>query len=125
MRERKSGGGGRGRRGPRRARPESRRRKFLCRPFPVSGCRERGGRKVNSAISNMAIAGGANRLAPVAGKVVWATAKPLYSGAALESPYWNEPMETMPRPELDAMHLRRLKALIRYAYHNIPMYREI
>ena len=80
---------------------------------------------MNSAISNMAIAGGANRLAPVAGKVVWATAKPLYSGAAQESPYWNEPMETMPRPELDAMHLRRLKVLIRYAYHNIPMYREI
>ena len=80
---------------------------------------------MNSAIGNRETAGGANRLAPGAGKVVRASAKPLYSRAAQESPYWNEPLETMPRQELDAMHLRRLKKLIHYAYHNIPMYREI
>ncbi len=51
--------------------------------------------------------------------------KPIYSQRALESPYWNEALETMPREELDALHLKRLKALIRYAYENIPMYREI
>lgn len=51
--------------------------------------------------------------------------RPLYSSRAQESPYWNEPFETMPRLELDALHLRRLRALIKYAYENIPMYREI
>jgi len=54
-----------------------------------------------------------------------AVVKPLYSRTAQKTPFWNEPLETMPRRELDAMHLRRLKGLIHYAYHNIPMYREI
>ncbi len=51
--------------------------------------------------------------------------RPLYSQRANESPYWNEQLETMPRAELDAMHLKRLRALIRHAYQNIPMYREL
>ncbi len=51
--------------------------------------------------------------------------KPFYSQRAMESPYWNEALETMPRGELDALHLKRLRSLIKYAYQNIPMYREI
>ncbi|MFQ5849935.1 MAG: phenylacetate--CoA ligase family protein [Candidatus Binatia bacterium] len=51
--------------------------------------------------------------------------QPIYSQRALESPYWNEALETMPREELDALHLKRLRALIEYAYQNIPMYREM
>jgi len=33
-------------------------------------------------------------------------------------------METMPREQLDALHLRRLQRLIKYAYERIPMYRD-
>jgi len=51
--------------------------------------------------------------------------QPVYSQRAVESPYWNEVLETMPREELDALHLKRLRSLIKYAYQNIPMYREI
>lgn len=51
--------------------------------------------------------------------------RPLYSLKAHNSPYWDEALETMPRAELDALHLRRLRGLIQYAYQNIPMYREI
>ncbi|MBI2987226.1 MAG: AMP-binding protein [Deltaproteobacteria bacterium] len=51
--------------------------------------------------------------------------RPVYSQRAMKSPYWNEALETMPRQELDALHLRRLQSLIKYAYQNIPMYREI
>ncbi len=80
---------------------------------------------MNSETSNTATAGGTDRLRPDAGKAVRATGKSLYSRAAQESPYWNEYMETMPRAELDAIHLRRLQKLIDYAYQNIPMYREI
>jgi len=72
---------------------------------------------VNSTISNKAIAGAA--------KQDRSAVKPLYSRAAQASPFWNEPLETMPRRELDAMHLRRLKGLIDHAYRHIPMYREI
>ena len=34
-------------------------------------------------------------------------------------------METMPRAELDSLHLKRLRALIQFAYGKIPMYREL
>ncbi|MFQ5852084.1 MAG: phenylacetate--CoA ligase family protein [Candidatus Binatia bacterium] len=51
--------------------------------------------------------------------------KPVYSQRARENPYWNEVLETMPREQLDALHLKRLRALIKHAYENIPMYREI
>jgi len=80
---------------------------------------------VKSAISDTAITGGAGRAVRGAGKKGRAGGKPLYSRAAQESPYWNEYLETMPRRELDAMHLRRLKGLIHHAYHNVPMYRDI
>lgn len=38
--------------------------------------------------------------------------QPLYSDRAHDSRYWNEVLETMPRLELDALHLRRLQALL-------------
>ncbi|TDA68259.1 MAG: phenylacetate--CoA ligase family protein [Clostridia bacterium] len=50
---------------------------------------------------------------------------PLYSEAATKSPYWNEYLETMPRDKLDQLHLRRLQAMIKYAYENAPMYRDL
>ncbi len=51
--------------------------------------------------------------------------KPLYSQNASQSRFWNEAIETMPREQLDALHLRRLRGLIAYAYEHIPMYREM
>ena len=49
----------------------------------------------------------------------------LYSPRSMESPYWNEYLETMPREKLDQFHLRHLQHLIEYAYKNIPMYRDL
>ncbi len=49
----------------------------------------------------------------------------LYSKRSMKSSYWNEYMETMPRKKLDELHLRRIKRLLKYAYENIPMYRDI
>jgi len=49
----------------------------------------------------------------------------IYTKRAAESPYWNEYMETMPREKLDQLHLRRLQRLVKYAYENIPMYRDL
>jgi phenylacetate-CoA ligase len=88
---------------------------------------------VNIATSNEAIsAKGANGGSGATGgsgarldNIQAAAASPLYSRKAHESQYWNESMETMARPELDAMHLRRLQKLIHHAYHTVPMYREI
>lgn len=40
------------------------------------------------------------------------------------SPYWNPYLETMPRERLDAIHLKRIKSLLRYAYDNSPFYRQ-
>ena len=42
---------------------------------------------------------------------------------ALDRPYWNRHTETMPRAQLDALHLQRLQALAAYAYDNTPFYR--
>ncbi len=58
-------------------------------------------------------------------RVLGRMAKSLYTKKAKETSYWNEALETMPREELDALHLRRLRALIAHAYQNIPMYHEI
>lgn len=44
--------------------------------------------------------------------------------AARESRFWNEYTETMPRPRLDALQLRRLQALVGYAYEHSPFYRK-
>ena len=40
------------------------------------------------------------------------------------SSYWNEYLETMPREELDALHLRRIRSVMKYAYDRSPMYRK-
>ncbi len=37
--------------------------------------------------------------------------------------YWNRYMETLPREQLDALHLRKLQLLLRYAYDHVPFYR--
>lgn len=49
----------------------------------------------------------------------------LYTAKALASPYWDEYLETLPREKLDALHLRRIKALVKYAYDRVPMYRQV
>lgn len=49
----------------------------------------------------------------------------LYSQRSMESPYWNEYLETMPREKLEKLHLRRLQRLITYAYERIPLYRDL
>lgn len=38
--------------------------------------------------------------------------------------FWNRPVETMPRDELDRLHLRRLQALLKYAYERSQFYHE-
>ncbi len=40
------------------------------------------------------------------------------------SRFWNERIETMPRERLAALQLQRLRALVDYAYHYSPFYRE-
>jgi phenylacetate-CoA ligase len=54
------------------------------------------------------------------------TSSPLFAlgRAARESLYWNQATETMPRAKLDALHLHRLQALVRYAYDYSPFYRK-
>lgn len=42
---------------------------------------------------------------------------------SMASPFWNRLTETMPRARLDALHLQRLQALVRYAYDNTAFYR--
>lgn len=46
------------------------------------------------------------------------------SQKALESPFWNEITETMPREKINALHEHRLQRLVRYAYDNSPFYRK-
>ena len=46
-----------------------------------------------------------------------------YSLQAAASPYWNEYTETMPRARLDALHIAKLQALVRYAYDRSAFYR--
>ncbi|HLI27101.1 MAG TPA: AMP-binding protein [Chloroflexota bacterium] len=51
-------------------------------------------------------------------------AYPSYFGPrAAASPYWNPYFETLPRAELDRLHLRRLQQLVRYAWTYSPFYR--
>ncbi len=42
----------------------------------------------------------------------------------MEAKFWNRHTETMPRAQLDALHLERLKALVHYVYERSPFYRE-
>ena len=54
------------------------------------------------------------------------TSPPLGSlnSASMGSPFWNRLTETMPRAQLDNLHLHRVKALAHYAYENTPFYRK-
>jgi len=49
----------------------------------------------------------------------------LYSQKSMESQFWNEYLETMPREKLDQLHLRRIRGLIKYAYDRVPMYQDL
>lgn len=51
--------------------------------------------------------------------------RPLYNKKAQNSQHWNEYMETMPREELDELHLRRIRRNVKYAYKNIPFYHDL
>lgn len=42
---------------------------------------------------------------------------------AYDTPFWNRATETMPREALDALHLERVRFLLRYAYASSPFYR--
>ncbi len=41
----------------------------------------------------------------------------------LEQPFWNQPAETMSREQLDELHLKKLKSLLKFAYNNSRFYR--
>jgi phenylacetate-CoA ligase len=43
---------------------------------------------------------------------------------ARESKFWNEYTETLPRDQLDALHLQRLQTMVEYAYERSPFYRK-
>ena len=42
---------------------------------------------------------------------------------AAKARYWNEFIETMPRAQLDALHLQKLQKLVAYVYEYSPFYR--
>ena len=63
------------------------------------------------------------------GSAIAAAARPAEAlsamgGKARQSRFWNEYTETMPRAELDALHLQRLQGLVDYAYRCSPFYRQ-
>ena len=45
-----------------------------------------------------------------------------FSDRAMESQFWNEVAETMPRERLDQLHLMRLTKLVTYVYENSSFY---
>ena len=47
-----------------------------------------------------------------------------FSDAAAASPFWNAHAETLPRERLDALHLFRLRQLVRYVYDYSAFYRQ-
>lgn len=51
--------------------------------------------------------------------------RPLYNAQTQTAKFWNPYIETMPRDELDRLHLRRLQNLITYAYNRVPFYRRL
>jgi len=51
--------------------------------------------------------------------------KSIFSESSLKSKYWNPYTETMPREEVNALHLKRIQKLIRYAYTHVPLYRNL
>ena len=48
-----------------------------------------------------------------------------YKTSTQQARFWNPYIETMPREELDQLHLRRLQKLVAYAYARVPFYRRI
>jgi phenylacetate-CoA ligase len=48
----------------------------------------------------------------------------ILNSASMGSPFWNRLTETMPRAQLDKLHLQRVQALAHYAYENTPFYRK-
>jgi hypothetical protein len=48
-----------------------------------------------------------------------------FKDATLRARFWNPYTQTLPRAELDRLHLRKLQALVRYAYARSPMYRRL
>jgi phenylacetate-CoA ligase len=49
----------------------------------------------------------------------------LFKPHTLRQRFWNPWTQTLPRAELDRLHLAKLRALIAYAYHRSPMYRRV
>ena len=49
----------------------------------------------------------------------------LFKESTGASRFWNPYTETLPRAELDRLHLRRLRALLAYAYARSPFYRRL
>lgn len=49
----------------------------------------------------------------------------LFKEPTLGSRFWNPYTETLPRAELDRLHLRKLRALVAYAYARSAMYRGV
>ena len=49
----------------------------------------------------------------------------LYKPAVEAQKFWNPYTQTMPRAELDRLHLRKLQTAIEYAYARSPMYRKL
>jgi len=49
----------------------------------------------------------------------------LYKPEVEAQRFWNPYTQTMPRAELDRLHLRKLQTVIAYAYARSPMYRKL
>ena len=49
----------------------------------------------------------------------------LFKPAVEAQRFWNPHTQTMPRAELDRLHLKKLQAVIAYAYRRSPMYRKL
>ncbi len=45
------------------------------------------------------------------------------SKESMGRPFWNQRLETIPRAQLDALHLARIQRLVTYAYENTAFYR--
>lgn len=49
----------------------------------------------------------------------------VFSPKSMSEEFWNRYTETMPREQLDAIHLRRIQKMMRYAYERVPFYRKL
>lgn len=49
----------------------------------------------------------------------------IYSPGAAASKLWNPYTQTMPRKQLDALHLRKVQLLLKYAYERTSFYRQL